>query len=127
MNDFKKFDLMQHTPTITGTGTNDEVIKETFVSILKLQSIQKIDTALDVIYESVQNFLLDGKFDLVDEMLVDGKIKELVPDLQLGLLVVTRPFKGKLSRRVDFFKVVHTNFVLSKSQERADRILNSLL
>lgn len=108
--------------------TDDEVIKETFVSIiLKLQGLQKIDTALDAIYESMENFLLNGKFALVDEILVDEKIKELVPDLQLGLLVITKPFKSKLSNRVNFFNFVHANFVSNKGLDLTDRILRSLL
>ena len=98
-----------------------------FSSILSLQKQGKIDSALDVLYKSIPNLLFEEKYSIINDILLDTFLSHLNDDLQLGLLVVTKPWKNKLPLRMRFYTQVRSNFLRSKKPETVDKILKGLI
>jgi hypothetical protein len=66
----------------------------------------QIDSALDIIYDQVDELLLAGEFHQVDDLLASATPEQLSIDLLLALLTSTLPAKSKLSNRSAFFRRV---------------------
>lgn len=67
---------------------------------------------LDVLFDEVDDLLLDGQFETVNKMLVGVKDRDV--DWIIGMLTLTLPAKSELSNRRSFF-------------EAAEKVLDSSL
>jgi hypothetical protein len=62
-----------------------------------------IDTQLDIIFEYIDDLLIEHDFEKVDELLL---LRDLTPDLAVGILTVTLPAKEFLKNRQNFLEYV---------------------
>lgn len=74
--------------------------------IMKLQSQGKIDSALDFIFDELDEKLDEKDFNLVNYFLKNLNIKEIDSNLLVGILTVTLIWKKDLLQRNSFFKMV---------------------
>ena len=72
----------------------------------RLDGLGQTDTALDIIFDQVDEMLLAGEFDRVNQLLVDTSVDEYSVELLLGVLTATLPAKGQLPDRCAFFQRV---------------------
>ncbi|MEX2139713.1 MAG: hypothetical protein WD894_10655 [Pirellulales bacterium] len=87
--------------------------ESTFGSFLdhakRLDQLGQTDTALDIIFDQIDEMLLAGEFDRVNQVLVDTHADNYSVDLLLGILTATLPAKDRFSSRPEFFRrVAHT-------------------
>jgi len=74
-----------------------------FGNLLKLQEYGKIDTALDYLFDSVEEQLVKGNFKLCNKLFKDPRIDELDINLKIGFLTITFPWKDELNLRYPFY------------------------
>lgn len=90
----------------------------------RLDGRSQTDTALDIIFDQVDEMLLAGEFDRVNQLLIDTTTDEFSVELLLGILTATLPAKDRLPNRCEFFgRVVQT---LQSRGEFKDRLLVGL-
>ncbi len=93
--------------------------------IYSLSFNNKTDKALDVMYDAVDEQLLDGNIDLVDKWMMEIDLNRINIALMLGILTITKPFKEKLSARKDFYLKVRDK-IIETDAERCDKLLIGL-
>jgi hypothetical protein len=69
----------------------------------RLDKCGQTDTALDIIFDQIDEMLLAGEFDRLNQLLIDTDTKQYSVDLLLGILTATLPAKDRLPSRTDFF------------------------
>ena len=69
----------------------------------RLEKHGRVDAALDVLYDRVDDLLKAKQFALVDDLLRQANVTSLSTDMLLGFLTVTLPAKSKLAARDKFF------------------------
>lgn len=90
----------------------------------RLDGLGQTDTALDIIFDQVDEMLLADEFDRVNQLLIDTTTVEFSVELLLGILTATLPAKSRLPNRCEFFdRVVQT---LQSRGEFKDRLLIGL-
>jgi len=90
-----------------GLGDESRLKVKSFVEHAKrLVNKGQIDAALDLIYDRIDTFLLNCKFQEVDSILRGINPDGLSVDILLGLLTCTLPARTKLSTRAAFFVMV---------------------
>ncbi|MFC1759412.1 hypothetical protein ACFL2H_11705 [Planctomycetota bacterium] len=78
---------------------------DSFVShAQRLANKGQIDAALDIVYDRVDEMMLAGQFDEVNQTIADLNVDELSIDIILGVLTITLPGKSKLPDRNKFFE-----------------------
>lgn len=70
----------------------------------RLDEHGQTDFALDLIFDQIDEMLLAGQFDRVDQLLKDTMTNDYSVEVLLGTLTATLPAKAKLPGRVDFFQ-----------------------
>ncbi len=75
-------------------------------NVKRLDKRERLDTALDLIFDQVDELLLSGAFDEVDQILGHVVPDEFSTEVLVGLLTVTLPAKNQLARRDEFFQRV---------------------
>lgn len=70
---------------------------------LKYIEIASTDSALDYIYEVMDELMNAGEFDVISEMLDEFDVKQSNVDILLGLLTSTLPAALKIKSRPKFF------------------------
>lgn len=63
-----------------------------------------VDTAIDLVHDSVDEFFQCGRFALLDSVLLDVDPSGIPSDVLLALIITTRPAKHKLATRAAFLK-----------------------
>lgn len=71
--------------------------------VCNLLTEEKTTQALDILYDNIDNLLLEGEFDYVDGFLCKPPLV-MDTDLILGLLTITLSAKNKLPHRKSFYK-----------------------
>jgi len=80
---------------------------ESFVQrACRLDELDRTDTALDLIYDSVDELLCEGKFELLNSILSHTSVNTLSVDLHLAILTATLPAISRLPSRPRFFDEV---------------------
>lgn len=69
----------------------------------RLDKHGRVDAALDLIYDSVDEMMRSGDFNKLDALLTRLQLSELSTDLLIGLLTATLPARGRLATRKSFF------------------------
>jgi len=72
----------------------------------RLDQHGQTDAALDIIFDQIDEMLLAGEFEPVDQLLMEIMPSDYSVELLLGLLTVTLPAKNRLCNRVAFFERV---------------------
>lgn len=88
-------------------STMRRILPESFVDrARRLDEAGSTDSALDLIYDSIDEMLLRGEFPKVDAVLQHLRIEDLSVDLLLGILTATLPARHRLCERAKaYFKI----------------------
>ena len=70
--------------------------------LLNLKTLS-VDAQLDIIFEYVDDLLIDHDFEKVDELLLE---RDLTAEVGIGILTVTLPAKEFLKNRQNFLEYV---------------------
>lgn len=84
----------------------DATAESFFDRARRLDQRGQTDAALDIIFDQIDEMLLAGEFDRVDQLLIEIMPGDFSVDLLLGLLTATLPAKNRLSNREAFFERV---------------------
>ena len=84
------------------------------------------DTAIDLVFENIDEMLLEGHFDACNELLLAVDVKRLDTNLLVALLSVTRDAKAALSHRDEFVRRVKHRLE-SLAPKRRESLLAGLL
>ena len=84
----------------------------------------RIDAALDVLFDAIDDPEIGGRFEEVNALLVDPSTAQLHTDLLIGMLVTTLPCKSKLPARPAYCEAVR--LVLIERHEDVDALLDGL-
>lgn len=90
----------------------------------RLASRGQIDSALDLIYDQIDELLLSSDFDRVDRTLSEASPDDLPLPILLAILTATLPAKGRLQARSAFFESVQRS--LKERGEFEDELLVGL-
>jgi hypothetical protein len=74
--------------------------------VTRLERLGRIDAALDILYDRVDDLLKARDFSTVDELLRQADVSSFSVDVLLGLLTATLPGRSKLPARSKFFRDV---------------------
>ncbi|MBI3463237.1 MAG: hypothetical protein HY000_09285 [Planctomycetes bacterium] len=72
----------------------------------RLDQRGRTDAALDLIYDSVDEFLRTSEFERLDLILANVAVAKLSVDILLGILTATLPAKSRLPSRAKLFKCI---------------------
>ncbi len=72
----------------------------------RLDERGQTDAALDIIFDQIDEMLLEGEFARVDHFLRAASVADLSVDILLGVLTATLPAKTRLANRPAFFAKV---------------------
>jgi len=72
----------------------------------RLDQISQPDSALDIIFDQIDEMLLAGQFDRIDELLIETATDDYSVEVLLGILPATLPAKDRLPSRDAFFERV---------------------
>lgn len=78
-------------------------LEEFLAPVLRLEKLGRIDTALDALYDRVDDLLKSEDFPALGAMLRQADVESLSTDILLGLLTATLPARSKLPARAQFF------------------------
>ncbi len=102
---------------------------------IQLETDCKHEASLDAIFDALDNWLLEGCFELCDQFLLNARehhLKRLSVAQLLTILTATHPAKEKLKNREDFFIRSHTELLrrytglADEPREIVDRLLKGL-
>lgn len=111
------------------TEQKDEYIffQELITEIKHLQSLDKIDEALDFIFSKVEDLLIAQNFSSCNFVLRQRETIELFSNqILIGLLAVTLDWKKSLTNRKDFYNAVKSKLNTDYGTEKAEQILLGL-
>lgn len=94
--------------------------------IINLIKDNKIDSALDVVFNEIEDALVNGEFSLIDSLLMDEEILRLDTNVLICILTVTLNWKNSLSQRSAFYYSVANIIHLRFHEEEAIEILSGL-
>jgi hypothetical protein len=112
--------------TSTRTLDNQLFIGRLVSQLESLQSERKIDTALDVMYSKLEEKLLQGQFDLIDQLLQNKNVLELDENLLVGFLVITLPWSKQLNYRPLFYQHVMNRLQEKRALSEVNSIVEGL-
>lgn len=95
-----------------------------FEKAFKIEQAGQLDSAIDLIYDSVDKLLRDSNINYIDESLKSANVKRYSVDIMLAVLISTYPAKSKLKARNAFFLRVKNH--LDISRDDTDQILAGL-
>ena len=84
-------------------------------------------TIIDYVYDGLDDFLLVGRFDQVDQIFAEIDIVRLSPPLLLAMLIISKPWDGELKTRYSLGLDIKKYFIAMIGQERSDKLLNGLV
>ena len=87
------------------TATLDKFLQP----VVQLEKHGHIDSALDVLYDRVDDLLKAQQFTVLDDLLRQVDVDSISVDVLLGLLTATLPARSKLPARPKFFADVETS------------------
>lgn len=100
-------------------------LTESFIDrAIRLEARGKTSAALDLIYDQVDERLIQGAFSEVDNVLAKAETSRLSSNLLVGLLTITLPARGKLVHRAEFLDRVQRE--LNRRGELEDGLLIGL-
>lgn len=92
----------------------------------QFETINRIDSALDLVFQTVDNFIDNLEFEKCDSALALAEPRFLSVQTNLALLTSTYPEKSHLPSRNYLFKRLHNHLSTQRSAKEADEILVGL-
>lgn len=105
---------------------SDSGIVPGFLSGIYDVSRQSDRKAIDVTFKYVNTLLIEGRFDVCDEILLQLDLRKLSPALMIAFLTITAPAKDKLPNRPLFYSRVW-QALQAKKGENADPLTLTML
>lgn len=103
--------------------SEDQQPSDAFLNpILQLEEEGNTDSALDLLYDKVDELFIAGEFGILNQILADTSPDELSIDMILGLLTSSLPVRSKLAARADFYE--KSKAVLKARGEYEDGLLS---
>lgn len=93
--------------------------------VYSLVASGETDDAVDLIFDFVDDRLLEGDAARVDDLLVTTDVKRLDTTLMLAVLSITKPASDQLCNRAAFLRRVEARLRLEEP-ERMERLLSGL-
>lgn len=81
---------------------------------------------LDTIYDDIDNLLLAGAFDVVNDMLRAASVESFSPTILGGILTITAQASSSLSERHDFYERVRAHLLRTMDPEEVHGLLDGL-
>lgn len=98
-----------------------------FERIISLEKEKKIDTAIDHIFDIVEDLCIDNKLNFIDNLFLDKRIDNLDINLQLSFLTITLPWKDKFKNRTFLYcKVYQKLYIKYNDIKKVELILLGL-
>ena len=111
-------------PNFTPSQPAYKPINSTFSRAQKLDDLGQTDAALDLIYDTIDELMLAGKFDRLDTLLGEVEADACSADILLGLLTASLPGRSQLPSRALLYR--HTERLLKERNQWEDGLLNGL-
>ncbi len=94
----------------------------------KLYSLDRLDKdrALDLLFETMDEFMWDGRFDVVDKLLQGFDINKCSLTLAVGMLSITLAAKDELPSRAALWDAVYLAAKKKKGRRRATEMMKGL-
>lgn len=90
----------------------------------RLEEQGQTDAGLDVIYNTVDDFLCREQFDALDSILASIRAHDLSTDILLGILTATLPADNRLASRQEMYRSAKN--VLKERGEDEETLLSGL-
>lgn len=100
-------------------------MKDLFDKILELCNENEINASLDLLYNTIDDWCLDGEFRKVDDLMYEMDIEKFPDYILIGVLAITFPFYSQLELRRFFYGKVFMEFKLRKI-DNVKELLNGL-
>ena len=103
-------------------------MEKTFVNnfFKVLKGIESEDDALDFIYDSVEDKLVGGNFEVINSLCSSEDISSTGVQNLVGLLVITSPWKDRLSGRSNVFSIAYDLICKLYPEHERDVIIKGL-
>jgi hypothetical protein len=88
---------------------------------------EEIDVLIDYIFYVIDEWLCEGKFELVDEVLVFVETSRLEVNGMLSFLTITHAAQSKLKNRIWFYNKVYSILLKSEGRYRTKRLLHGFM
>lgn len=85
-----------------------------------------VNVQLDKLFTRIDDWLLEGSFNKVDQELASVNVFELDPAIVVGYLALTAAAKHKLKNRLSFWYQAKHFFVITVGPGRTEKILKGL-
>jgi len=95
-------------------------------TVYDLSARGKEDYAIDVIFEFMNNLLVEGQFEACDRILSEVAIARIPPVLMVSFLTITAAAKPKLKNRHRFFSIIRRLVARQRGEKAAQRLLDGL-
>lgn len=99
---------------------------DVFLDSAYLVSKTSVDRALDIIFNTIDDLLLDDKFDICNQILESVWVDVFDLDLLLGFLTITFAAKSHLKCRERFFERVYDKCLLEEGKKHTEELLVGL-
>ena len=87
----------------------------------------KSEEVTDLIWKTIDDYLLDGKFSECNVLLMEANLEKLNTQVLIDLLTATLPAKNKLSYRPKLLYLVVRYLMDRNSTERVDNLMKGLV
>src|SRR6478735_11065721 len=102
-------------------------IKTFFKIILSLENEKKINSALDHIFDIIEDLCIDNKLNFIDNLFLDKRIDDLDINLQIGFLTITLPWKDSFKNRTFLYCKVYQKLYLKYNDiKKVELVLSKL-
>ena len=96
-----------------------------FEEILKLEKIDRV-TTLTFVFNTLEDKMLEGDYNFCDEFMEKIEIEKFSDSTLTGIIIISRPFRDKLTNLKNFILKVKELIYKNHSKEEADTIFLGL-
>jgi len=86
--------------------------KEILEKLYDMNDVNEIDEISDYLFESIDDLHLEGRFDIVDEIIENINLSKFNNYFLVGLLSITFPARSKLKNRTSMVNRIEYQFEL---------------
>lgn len=122
-----KSDMITESKTNTEMSRGEADKLNFFGKIISLQNVNKIDTALRVMFKDIDQYVLKNEINFCNELFIDPRAFQFNKDLQIGFLSITLPWKSKLPNRLSYIDFVKSTLFNFYSKEKTEKLLSGLI
>lgn len=97
-----------------------------FPQLLDLSRAEKLDAAVDLVFDTVDDMLLEGRIEEVDRLLERIPVNDLAPAILVGFLTITAPARGALGARAALVGRVRARLGEGTTAEELAKVMQGL-